>query len=175
MKHTIFNNNDPNKVIDPNPQDYSLSSAEISHNIKSNHKSIVESYLQSNPLNTLLNMPYPTIDQSEESLSRKTRRTLAQLRTNKSPILLEYLNKINPTAYPNPACPLCHNHTHNTNHLFSCPSIPTTLTPMDLWNNQCRVEGCCPVGKKLWSECKRWWCHYDGIRRVTWMNELKIP
>src|SRR2546426_7228256 len=72
-------------------------------------------------------------------LPRKTRFTLSRLRTNKSPFLLSYKHKINPTLYPSPLCPLCKNDEHNTSHLFNCTHIPTTLTPLDLWNAPHRV------------------------------------
>ena len=138
MKSTIFNN--PHSIIDPNPQTQNLTPAEIKQNIKRNHQSIVETHLQGLPNNKLLNTPYPPINPEEEFLPRKTRRILAQLRTNKSPILLEYLHKINPANHPDPTCPLCHSSNHNTNHLFTCTSLPTTLTVQDLWNDPRGVE-----------------------------------
>ena len=64
-----------------------------------------------------------------------TRRTLAQLRTNKSPFLLSYLHKIDASTHPSPLCPLCRTHEHTTQHLFSCPQIPTTLSALDLWRD----------------------------------------
>jgi hypothetical protein len=30
---------------------------------------------------------------------------------------------------------LCAGTPHDTNHLFNCPAKPTTLTPIDLWEN----------------------------------------
>ena len=50
-------------------------------------------------------------------------------------MLLTYLHKINPTLHPSPLCPLCKTNNHDTKHLFSCPFINTTLTPLDLWND----------------------------------------
>ena len=32
-------------------------------------------------------------------------------------------------------CPLCSTHEHTTQHLFSCPQIPTTLSALDLWRD----------------------------------------
>ena len=77
----------------------------------------------------------PPISKSEESLFRKIRRTLAQIRTNKSPLLLTYKHKIDPHTHPNPLYPLCKTHDHDTSHLFNCTHIPTHLTPTDLWKN----------------------------------------
>src|SRR6267154_1373691 len=84
--------------------------------------------------NLILSQPAPDINQSEQSLPRKTRRILAQLRTSKSPILMAYLNAIDPKSYPSPSCPLCKSHAHTTQRLFSYPLIYTILTPRDLWD-----------------------------------------
>ena len=69
---------------------------------------------------------------SEEGLPR---RTLAQLRTNKSPFLKSYLHKVDAKTHPSPLCPLCNIHTHDTHHLFNCAHIRTTLSPLDLWTD----------------------------------------
>ena len=37
--------------------------------------------------------------------------------------------------HPSPLCPLCRTHEHTTQHLFSCPQIPTTLSALDLWRD----------------------------------------
>ena len=66
---------------------------------------------------------------AEENLPRHTRRTLAQLRTNKYPFLLSYLHKIDASL------PLCRTHELTTQHLFSCPQIRTTLSALDLWRD----------------------------------------
>ena len=68
---------------------------------------------------------------AEQTLLRKTRTILAQLRTGHSRILGQYLNRIDPTV-----CNHCHNcgHSpHDAHHLFDCPSKPTTLTVESLW------------------------------------------
>src|SRR6267154_1553387 len=79
------------------------------------------------------------ISVNQKKLSRKTRRTLAQLRAGKSPVLMAYLNAIDPKSYPSPACLLCNFQKHTTQHLFSCSKINTTLTIQDLWNNPVAV------------------------------------
>ena len=61
---------------------------------------------------------------NRERLPRLTRRTLAQLRTNKSPFLKSYLHKIDAKSHPYPLCILCNTHTHDTHHLFSCTYAP---------------------------------------------------
>ena len=68
-----------------------------------------------------------------------TRRTLAQLRTNKSPFLKSYLHKVDAKTHPSPLCPLCNIHTHDTHHLFNCTHIRTTLSPLDLWTDPAGV------------------------------------
>ena len=70
----------------------------------------------------------------DEILPRLTRRTLAQLRTNKSPFL-----KVDAKTHPSPLFPLCNTHTHDTHHLFNCTHIRTTLSPLDLWTDPAGV------------------------------------
>src|SRR2546425_988943 len=97
-----------------------------------NHTLAVNECLTSNKPNPILRNPAPDINPSEQSLPRKTRRILAQLRADKSPILKAYLHEIDSKSCPSAACPLCNYHLHNTQHLFSCPKVITTLTPWDL-------------------------------------------
>ena len=111
----------------------------ISSTLKTIHTRAVKECLDSYRPNSVLSQPAPDISKSEETLSRKTRRTLAQLRAGKSPVLMAYLNAIDPKSYPSPACPLCNFQKHTTQHLFSCPKINTTLTIQDLWNNPVAV------------------------------------
>ena len=68
-----------------------------------------------------------------------TRRTLAQLRTNKPPFLKSYLHKVDAKTHLSPLCPLCNIHTHDTHHLFNCTHIRTTLSPLDLWTDPAGV------------------------------------
>jgi hypothetical protein len=113
----------------------------IKLNMKTIHSTIVSKYLLNLQNNKIINQTAPAIHQSEQNLSRKTRRTLAQLRTGKSPFLLQYKHKIDPIKYTSKTCPLCQNHDHDTYHLFNCPMLPTTLTTHDLWNNPAEVSG----------------------------------
>ena len=62
-----------------------------------------------------------------------TRRTFAQLRTNKSTFLKSYLHKVDAKSHPSPLCPLCNTHTLDTYHLFNVTHLRTTLSPLDLW------------------------------------------
>ena len=65
---------------------------------------MTNNYINNIPLNRLINAPAPNINTSEQTLPRGTRRTLAQLRANKSPILLAYLHNIDPDSNPSPLC-----------------------------------------------------------------------
>ena len=90
--------------------------------------------------NKILRTPPPHISSSEERLPRLTRRTLARLRTNKSPFLKSYLHKVDAKAHQSPLCPLCNIQTYDTHHLFNCIHIrTTTLSPLDLWTNPAGV------------------------------------
>ena len=99
------------------------------------HTTIVSQHLAARDNNKILRTHPPQVSSTEENLPRHTCRTLAQLRTNKSPFLLSYLHKIDASTHPSPLCPLCRTHEHTTQHLFSCPQIPTTLSALDLWRD----------------------------------------
>ena len=58
--------------------------------------SIVSTHLATKDNNKILHTPPPHISSSEEIFIRITRRTLAQLRKNKSPFLKSYLHKATP-------------------------------------------------------------------------------
>ena len=60
--------------------------------------------MQTIPHNKVLNRTPPEINKTEQAIPHYTTRLLAQLRTNKSPILQEYPHKTHQT-------PLCHSHT----------------------------------------------------------------
>ena len=132
-KQTVFNNEGYTANLDSAPED--TTTENIKQNLKVIHTQIVDSHTRDLPRNKVLNQPAPPINSSETDLDHSTRRTMAQLRANKSPLLLSYLNKISPDAHPTPNCPLCGHQNHDTQHLFNCPAVPTTLTPEDLWRN----------------------------------------
>ena len=94
------------------------------------HTATVKEHLQTIPAHTLLNAKPPAVHRSEETLSRALRRTLAQLRAQKCPLLKVYLHNIG--AAQDPSCPLCGHIEHNTAHLFASPQVHTNLTPQDL-------------------------------------------
>ena len=103
------------------------------------HTSIVSRHLTTRGSNKILCTPPPHISSSEERFPRLTNRTLAKLRTNKSPFLKSYLHKGDAKSHPSPLCPLCNTHTHDTHHLLNCTHIRITLSPLDLWTDPDRV------------------------------------
>ena len=118
------------------------------------HTSIVSRHLATRANNKILRTPPPHTSSSEEILPRLTRRTLAQLRTNKSPFLKSYLHKVGAKTHPSPLCPLCI-HTH---HLFNCTHIRTTLSPLDLWTDPAGVT----VASQMDGEAG-WWTTSGNI------------
>ena len=80
--------------------------------------------------NKILRTPPPHISSSEERLPRLTRRSLAQLRRNKSPFLKSYLHKVDAKHIHHHYDPTVTS-THTTHHLFNCTHIRTTLSPLE--------------------------------------------
>ena len=100
--------------------------------------SIVSRHLATKGNNKILRTPPPHISISEERLPRLTCRTLAQLRTNKSPFLKSYFHKVD-AKHINHHYARSVTSTHDTHHLFSCTLIRTTLSPLDLWTDNAGV------------------------------------
>ena len=139
MKDTIFANTDYHAGISSMTNTTTITNEVIKQNLKLNHTNIVEEYLNSQDSNELIEIKPPDINPSEQSLPREIRRILSQSRTNKSPFLYSYLNKIKPQLYSSPNCPLCKTEIHTTKHLFSCSYIKTNLKPLDLWDEPVAV------------------------------------
>ena len=118
---------------------HTVTTTDTKTNMRHIHTSIVSRHLATRGNNKILRTPPPHISSSEERLPRLTRRTLAQLRTNKSPFLKSYLHKVDAKTHPSPLCPLCNINTHDTHHLFNCTHIRTTLSPLDLWTDPAGV------------------------------------
>ena len=136
LKNTIFNNGRYTTNIPTDP--HTVTTTNIKTNMRHIHTSIVSRHLATRGNNKILRTPPPHTSSSEEILPRLTR-TLAQLRTNKSPFLKSYLHKVDAKTHPSPLCPLCNIHTHDTHHLFNCTHIRTTLSPLDLWTDPALV------------------------------------
>ena len=133
MKPTTFNNSQYTTNFPTDP--CTVTTADIKANMRDIHTSIVSQHLAARDNNKILRTLPLQIISTEENSPRHTRRTLAQLRTNKSPFLLSYLHKIDASTHPSPLCPLCRTNEHTTQHLFSCPQIRTTLSALDLWGD----------------------------------------
>ena len=118
----------------PNIQQYiaeePLSNTSYKSAISSIHQDAVRTVIESSSPK-LLNGRKPPIATAEQTLPRKTRTILAQLRTGHSRILGQYMNRIDPTTCNH--CHDCGHSPHDTYHLFYCPSKPTTLTVESLW------------------------------------------
>ena len=115
----------PDGVSEPN---------NIKHGLKTLHTTCVQNAIERQLPNQVLNAPAPVVDKTEEILPRKTRTTLAQLRSGYSPFLQSYMAKINPTEH-NDRCPKCKTEPHTTSHLFSCIADTTQLTVQSLWED----------------------------------------
>ena len=112
QKNTIFNNGRYTTNISTDP--HTVTTTDIKTNMRHIHTSIVSRHLATRGNNKILRTPPPHISSSKVRLPRLTRRTLAQLGTNKSPYLKSYLHKVDAKTYPSPLCPLCNIHTHDT-------------------------------------------------------------
>ena len=99
------------------------------------HTDAVRQTINNQAPNKVLNMPAPKINRTEKLLPRKTRTTLAQLRSGYSTYLNSYLHRINPASHPSPSCPQCDVEAHSTNHLFDCTAAPTELPTGSLWED----------------------------------------
>jgi len=133
IKRTIFDNSNYTLNIPNNDQTNPI--PDTLKNCATIHHTIVNDYFSSLQPNKILQTTATEIDNSELSLTRDKRCILAQLRTGKSSFLLSYLNNYFPTTYPSPLCPACNLFSHDVFHLFNCNHFPTSLTPIDLWNN----------------------------------------
>ena len=139
MKDTLFNNTEYHTGNSNITNITPITNEIIKQSLKANHTKTVEDYLNSREVNELIGIQPPDVNSSEQPLPRDIRRTLSQIRTNKSPFLNSYLNKIKPQLYPSPNCPLCKTEIHTTKHLFSCSYIKTNLKPLDLWDEPVAV------------------------------------
>ena len=122
LKNTIFNNGHYTTNIPTDP--HKVTTTDIKTNMRHIHTSIVSRHLATRGNNKILRTPPPHTSSSEERLPRLTRRTLAHLRTNKSPFLKSYLHKVDAKTHPSPLCPLCNTHT---THIIS--STAPTYAP----------------------------------------------
>ena len=86
MKETIFDNWSGTTTTIKNNNNNALTKELITQNVKTIHTIAVAECRQSYTSNPILAQPAPNVNPSEQSLPRRTRRVLAQLRAGKSPI-----------------------------------------------------------------------------------------
>ena len=129
MRATIFHNNECTNIIISKPD---ITYEEFRENLKHIHTTITAQYLRSRKKNQVTNNTPYDIHSSEQTLSCHIHTKLAQLKANKSPLLQNYLQKVNPETYTR-QCPLCLSHTLDTNHLFNCSQVPTQHNTTSLW------------------------------------------
>ena len=127
-KQTTFNNINYTTNIDTHPN--TVTQQQITAHSTQIHSSIVQTHILQRNHNKLIQQFAHKISQSELSLPRETCRTLAQHRTNKSPILISYLHKVDETHYP--SAPSA-KHTHTTEHQFNCTPLYTSSNILYLW------------------------------------------
>ena len=99
--------------------------------LKNIHTQIVSDTVDSFQPNRVLNTIPPLIDPSEQSLPRRTRTVLSQLRSGHCAKLKDYQFRVGRSDSDN--CPDCNSAPQSSSHIFSCTSHPTTLTTTDLW------------------------------------------
>ena len=109
LKITIFNNGRYTTNIPTDP--HIVTTTDIKTNMRHMHASIVSRHLATRGNNKILCTPPSHISISEARLPRLACRTLAQLRTNQSPLLKSYLHKFDAKTHPSPLCPLCNINT----------------------------------------------------------------
>ena len=114
---------------------HTVTTTDIKINMRHIQTYIVSGHLVTRGNNKILRTPPQQISSSEEIFPYLTRRTLAQLRTNKSPIPKSYLHKVDAKSHQSSLFPTCNIHTHNAHHLLSCTRIRTTLSPLKLWTD----------------------------------------
>ena len=118
-----------------------LSKEDIKAGVKLLHKEAAEKAEESNTSAVWASCSgdhVPKISSKEESLSRRARSRLSQLRSGYSTMLNSYMSRIDTTVQDK--CPDCDANGHTTQHLFDCPARPTDLGVKDLWENPEKVK-----------------------------------
>ena len=103
------------------------------HLTKALHTAAAKEALNSYEVNHVLQRHPPAIAKEEQTLDRKTRCRLSQLRSGWCSILNSYQNKINPLHTAR--CPECNAANHDVSHLFACPRKSVQLDVVSLWQS----------------------------------------
>ena len=98
---------------------------------------IVET-IRSQALNRVLMATPPPIDSAEQLRPRSYRNALSHLRSGYCSRLMSYHHSI--SWADDPTCPDCRSTDHTVAYFFSCPTLPTDLTPGDLWTTPLQVS-----------------------------------
>ena len=101
------------------------------------HTAAVSAAIASAKPNRVLSTHPPVIHPSERDLPRIYQTTLSQLRSDWCSGLKSYQHFIN--MADNDVCPICLSAPQTVTHLFSCSTIPTPLTKLDLWHQPVKV------------------------------------
>uniref|UniRef100_A0A8D8RJ49 Uncharacterized protein n=1 Tax=Cacopsylla melanoneura TaxID=428564 RepID=A0A8D8RJ49_9HEMI len=112
---------------------FDLDEVEYKAGIKTIHCNAIDDAVANFAPNRVLNTPPPEVAKEERQLPRKTRSTLAQLRSGWCKILNSYQHRID-NRIAN-ICPECGLGPHDVAHLFTCSRAPTNLTLTDLWKH----------------------------------------
>ena len=129
MKHTLASKCGP--TVEPHLQDGVIPPAAYKETINRIHTETVGNAIRDRSHNRVLKTPAPKINPQEFHLPRKTRATLAQLRSGHCIKLKDYMHRIGKAD--DDICPNCRVAPSSTEHLFNCTAHPTTLTTRDLW------------------------------------------
>ena len=97
------------------------------------HNDIVRKSINRSSNNRVIGCKPPPVNSNENHLPGVTRVTLSQLRSGQCARLRDFQLKIGKSA--DSLCQSCSLDNQTVQHIFDCPARPTTLTPLDLWNN----------------------------------------
>ena len=129
MKQTLASKCGP--TVEPFLQNGVIPPTAYKKTINQIHSEVVRDSITNLADNRVLNAPAPKINPEETHLPRKTRATLAQLRSGHCARLKDYQHRIGKAD--DDYCPSCRVASDSTAHLFNCTSHPTSLSPEDLW------------------------------------------
>ncbi len=134
QRHSLFTRY--KAIFDRHFSDPPQCSKDVKHMMRTLHTNIVAEYRESTT-NKVLNRMAPAVDQTEQSLDRRARCILAQLRSGYSSILMNTRNTWDPNVVDR--CPSCKQTPHDVAHIFNCPNNPTDLPIDALWTDPIAV------------------------------------
>ena len=135
MKHTLHSKY--GETISRFVTDGAIDPAQYQKILDELHTEAVRKTISKLEPNPILDAPPPPISRSEETLTRKQRTALSQLRSGQCQLLCDYQVLTGRTQ--SALCPECLFHRHTATHLFDCDARPTNLTIRDLWINPVTV------------------------------------